>query len=53
MGARCVYRELACPYPVPPILYKSGRRMKFNTVRKTLKTGDREGAESELGEGFK
>ena len=49
-----MYAELAYPYPITPILYKSRHWMKFNRVGKTLKTGDRgEGTESRLGEGLK
>lgn len=47
--ASCVFGELAYPYSIPPILYKSRHWMKFNKVGRTLKTRGRgEGTESRL-----
>lgn len=48
----CVYGELAYPYSIPPILYKSRHWMKFNKVGRALKTRGRgEGTESRWGGG--
>lgn len=38
----CV-QGIGLPYPILPILYKSGHRIKFNRVGKTLNPGRREG----------
>lgn len=36
-----MHRELACPTPNPPILYKSRHRRTFNRLGKTLKPGEK------------